>query len=167
MLITKKTKTKEVIPFLNKERVDLILDAVDEYPLDKPILEMTIAEFSECLSDEYPMKFLNEKYLYKAFGKLKSFKRQLEEITKYMELNKIEPNSEQKQAASGVYFLSFEENLLYTVTEFFHLKSFDEAEQIKISNYLLINKKTSADAKFQHNYNKIMENKNKLKNGKR
>lgn len=167
MVITKKTKTKDIIPFLNAERMDTILSAVDEYQLEKPLLEMTISEFIECLDPEYPMMFLTEKYLYKAFGRLKSFRRQLDDITRYLELNKTEPTADQKKAANGVVFPTFEENMLFTVTEYFHLKSFDEAENVKLSNYLLIAKKTSADAKYQYNWNKIMEYKQKTKNGKR
>lgn len=165
MLITKKTKTKDLLPLLNEERFNRIMDAIDEYPLDKQLVEFTIGEFIDALDDDYTMRFFKEKRAYKAFGKLKSFKNQLEGITKFLKQNDIEPNKEQKSAAQGVNFLSFEENMLYTAAEFFHLKSFDDAEKVKLSNYLLIHKKTSSEAKFQYNYNRIIDMKSK-KNGK-
>lgn len=167
MLITKKTKTKDVIPFLNEENFEKILKAVDEYPLEKPLLEMTIGEFIEALEEGYAMKYMEEKYVYKAFGKLKSYKNQMEMISKYLQLNDIEPSADQKAAANGVHFLTFEEGMLYKAAEFFNLKSFEEAENVKLSNYMLIHKKESSEAKFQHNWNKIIETRNKAKNGKR
>lgn len=165
MVITKKTKTKDLVPFLNEERFNMVLDAVEEYPLPKDLICMTIGEFIDALDDSYTIRFFKERRAYKAFGKLKSFKNQLEGITKFLKQNDIEPNKEQKSASQGVNFLSFEENMLYTAAEFFHLKSFDEAEKVKLSNYLLIHKKTSSEAKFQHNYNRIIDMKSK-KNGK-
>lgn len=167
MLITKKTKTKDLIPFLNEERFKMVLDSMEEYPLDKPLVEMTIGEFIEALEDGYAMRFLDEKYAYKAFGKLKSFKNQMEGINKFFEMNDVEPSADHKKASIGINFLTFEENMLYKTAEFFHLKNFDEAENVKLSNYLLIYKKESSEAKFQHQWNKIIEMKNKMKNGKR
>lgn len=167
MLITKKTKTEDVLPFMTEENFKKLLDAVDEYPLDKPLIEMTIGEFIETLEDGYAMRFMEEKYVYKSFGKLKSFKNQMEGINKFFEMNEVEPSADHKNASIGVNFLTFEENMLYKTAEFFHLKSFDEAENVKLSNYMLIHKKESSEAKFQHNWNRIMDMKNKTKNGKR
>ena len=167
MLITKKTKTNDLVPFLNEERFNMVLDAVEEYPLPKDLICMTIGEFIETLEDGYAMRFLDEKYVYKAFGKLKSFKNQMEGINKFFEMNDVEASEDHKKASNGVNFLTFEENMLYKVAEFFHLKSFDEAEKVKLSNYMLIHKKESSEVKFQHNWNKIIEMKNKMKNGKR
>lgn len=167
MIITKKTKTKDLIPLLNEERMKMVIDAVPEYPLEKPLIQMTIGEFIDVLEDGYVLKYLNERRAYKAFGKMKSFRNQLEGITKFLEMNNVEPDGNQKAAANGIEFLTFEENMLYTVAEFFHLKSFDEAENVKLSNFLLINKKTTSESKYQYNLNKIIEMKNKAKNGRR
>lgn len=168
MLITKRTKTRDVLPFItDKETMDRILDAVEEVPLEKPLIEMTIAEFSETMEEDYMLKFLKEKYLWKAFGKMKSLKRQTEEITKFLKMNDVKPNKDQESAAIGVVFPSFEEQMLLRVTEYFHLRSFDEAEHIKLSNYLLIHQKDSSEAKFRQQYDKIIEMKSKQRNGKR
>lgn len=166
MIITKRTKTKDLLPLLDEERFQKVLDAVDEYPLKKPLLSMTIGQFIEALEDGYAMQYLNEKYVYKAFGKLKSFKNQMEAITRFFKLNEIETSADHKNASNGVTFLTFEESMLYKAAEFFHLKSFDEAENVKLSNYMLIWKKETSEMKFQHNYNKIIEMRNKAKNGK-
>lgn len=168
MLITKRTKTRDVLPFVtDKEVMDRILDAVEEVPLDKSLIEMTIAEFAETMEEGYMASLLNEKYAWKAFGKIKSFKRQTEEIGKFLKMNELKPSKDQESAAIGVVFPSFEEQMLLTVCEYFHLRSFDEAENVKMSNYMLIQQKQSADAKFQHQYNKIIELRSKAKNGKR
>lgn len=167
MLITRRTKTKSVLPFLNADRLSQILEAVEPYPLDKDVVQMTLGEFFECMDDSYAYKFMEEKYAYVAFGKLKSFKQQMEGIMKFLRMNEVKPNAEQERAAVGVVFPDFEEQALITVTEFFGLKSFDEAEQVKVSNFLLIHKKMSSEAKFKHQYDRIMEQKMKSKHGKR
>lgn len=168
MLITRRTRTRDVLPFVtDKETMDRIIGAVDEVPLDKPLIEMTIAEFAETTDEDYVLRFLNEKYAWKAFGKLKSLKKQTEEITKFLQMNEVKPNKDQESAAIGVVFPDMVEQMLIRVTEFFHLKSFDEAEQVKLSNYMLINKKDSSEAKFRSNYEKIIEMKNKQRNGRR
>ena len=167
MLITKRTKTRDILPLLNEERMKTLIDAIPEYPLEKPLLEMTIGEFIDVLDDGYALKYLKERRAYKAFGKMKSFKNQLEAITNFLEMNNVDADNDQRAAANGVQFITFEENMLYTTAEFFHLKSFDEAEKVKLSNYLLINKKNTSETKYQYNLNKIMERKQKTKNGRR
>ena len=168
MLITRRTRTRDVLPFVtDKETMDRIIGAVDEVPLDKPLIEMTIAEFAETTDEDYVLRFLNEKYAWKAFGKLKSLKKQTEEITKFLKMNEIKPSKDQEQSAIGVVFPDMVEQMLLRVTEYFHLHSFEEAERIKLSNYLLINKKDSSEAKFRDNWNRLLEMKNKQRNGRR
>lgn len=167
MLITRRTKTKEILPFLNDSTIQQILDAVDEVPLEKPLLEMTIAEFAETMEEDYVLSFLKEKYLWKAFGKIKSLKRQTEEITKFLNMNNIKPSKDQESAAIGVVFPDMVEQMLIRVTEFFHLRSFDEAENVKLSNYLLIHQKDSSEAKFKHQWDRLIEMKSKQRSGRR
>lgn len=167
MLITRRTKTKDILPFLNDSTIQQILDAVDEVPLDKPLLEMTIAEFAETMEEDYVLSFLKEKYVWKAFGKIKSLKRQTEEITKFLKMNEVKPSKDQESAAIGVVFPDFVQQMLLTVTEYFHLSSFDEAEKVKLSNYMLIQQKQSAEMKFKQNYDRIIEMRTKAKNGRR
>ena len=167
MVITRRTKTKDVLPFLTADRAKEIMDAVDEYPLDRNIIELTIGEFMDCLEDGYAERFLKERYLYKAFGKIKCFRRQMEEISQFLKMNETKPNGEQERAALGIVFPTFGEQMLMTVTEYFHLANFDEAEEIKLHNYLLIMKKNTSENKFKANYEKIISDKIKRQNGKR
>lgn len=168
MLITTKTKTKSVLPLLTAERLAQLMEAIEPQPLEKDLTDMTVGEFLDCLEEDYALRFLEEKYLYKAIGKMKEFKRQMEAITKYLQINEVRPNAEQERAAVGVSFPDFGDNILLTVTEYFHLHSFDEAEQVKMSNYLLIHRKLSAEARFKYQYDKIIEQRMKQKyNGKR
>lgn len=168
MLITRRTRTRDVLPFVtDKETMDRIIGAVDEVPLDKPLIEMTIAEFAETTDEDYVLRFLNEKYAWKAFGKLKSLKKQTEDITKFLQMNEVKPSKDQEQAAIGVVFPDFVQQMLLTVTEYFHLSSFDEAEKVKMSNYMLIQQKQSAEAKFKHQWDRLIEMKSKQRNGRR
>lgn len=167
MLITTKTKTQSVLPLLTIERFEQLLDAVEPQPLPKDLTDMTVGEFLDCLEDGYAERFLKEKYVYMAFGHLKEFKKQMEGIAKFLKMNDIKASAEQERAALGIEFPDFAEQVLLTVTEYFGLQSFDEAEQVKMSNYMLIVKKQSSEAKFKHQYDKIIEQKMKQKHGKR
>jgi len=165
MLITKKTKTKHILPLLSDAAiVEQLLDKIEPYPLDKDIIEMTIAEFASIVDDdeEYVKGLLKEKYAYKAFGKLKSYQQQMKSLNSWLKRLEIQQTSEEKQASLGVEFPSMIERMLLTVTEFFHLTSFEEAEKVKLSNYLLIAKDKVADTKYQRNYQKILDTKSKM-----
>jgi len=165
MLITNKTKTRDVLAIVTtKELIDQLLEKVESYPLEKDILEMTIAEFSDVINDEeaYITKLLSEEYALKAFGRLKNYREQMRTLVDWLKKLEVSQTLDEKQAAIGVDFPSLPERMLLTVTEFFHLSSFDEGEKVKLSNYLLIAKDQAADVKYQRNYQRILENKAKL-----
>ena len=160
MQITKKTKVKEVLPFLNEEKTKYLLENIPEYPLDKPIISMTIGEFSEILLDEqaYIQTFMSPKErAYKAFGRLRAFKREMDEIQKWMNKFEIKQSAEEKQAAIGIEFPNFVTKILITVVQFFSLHSFKEAEEIPLADYLVILQDQSSQVKYQRQYSKILE----------
>lgn len=168
MEITKKTKVKEVLPLLfNEGMMDKILEDVKEYPLEKPILSMTIGEFIEIVLNEqsFVKKIMkpNER-AYIAFGRLKSFKKEMEQLMKYIQKFQIKQSSEEKQAAINIDFPDFLSKILLTTTQFFRLHSFKEAESIPLADYILILKDQVSSIQYQRNYSKIMEQKSK--NGK-
>ena len=167
MLITKRTRTRDLLPLLDRDGVERLLDAVEEVPLDKPLIEMTIAEFAEATGEGYIGSLMRERYAWRAFGKLKSLKRQSDEIERYLGANEVKPSKEHERAAIGVEFPDAVEQMLMTVCEYFHLGSFDEAEKVKISNYMLIQRKQSAEMKYRHQWDAIMEQKNRARNGGR
>lgn len=130
---------------------------------------MTIGEFSEILLDEqaYIMKILNPRAkVWKAFGQLKSFQRQMREVSNFMKKYEIKQTPEEKQASIGISFPDFCAKMLITVVQFFNLHSFKEAEQIPLADYLVILQDQSSAVKYQRNYSKILEQKSKQQHGK-
>lgn len=163
MVITENTHTMAVLPFMTKDDFDRLVDECDEVPLDKSVFDMTCGEFIETLDDGYAAKFLEEEYILAAAGKIKRYKREMEMLDRYLRLNDFKPSPEEERAKAGITFPTFAESILMTVTEYFHLKSFEEAESIPFSNYLLINKSQNATAKYDRNYRKITEEKARRK----
>lgn len=162
MKITKKTRVKELLPLLTEHRMERLLRDIPEYPLDKSILSMTIGEFADILLDEesYILTLLrpNER-AWKAFGRLKVFRREMEEISKWMKKYEIKQSEEEKRAAIGIEFPDFIAKILITVVQFFGLHSFKEAEQIPLADYLIILQEQSSSIRYQRNYSKIIEQK--------
>lgn len=164
MKITKRTRVKELLPLLTEKRLEYMLENIQEYPLEKPILSLTIGEFSEILLDQevYIKKLLRpHKKAYIAFGRLKSFRRQMEEVSNFMKRYEIKQSQEEKQAAVGVEFPDFIAKILITVTQFFGLHNFQEAEGIPLADYLVILQDQSSAIKYQRNYSKLIEQKSK------
>lgn len=167
MKISKKTKVKEVLPLLiNSDRIEKLLEDIPQYPLQKDIISMTIGEFSQIVLNEESFigELLkpNEKVLV-AFGRLKTFRKQMENLGKYLEKFNIKQSQDELMAGRGIDFPTSLEKMLITVVQFFGLKSFDEAEKVKVCDYLLILKDNVSNVKFQRNYSKIIEQKSKMK----
>lgn len=163
MIIDKRTKTADILPFLTKERLEQLVDEVPEMPLNKPILSMTCGEFIECLDDDYVLGFLKQRKALKAIGMVKSYKRQMDEINKYIQANRVKETPEMKQAGVNVQFPTFGQSILMTVTEYLHLDRIEKAADVPLSEYLMIQRKQSAENKFSVNHSKILEQKNKQK----
>lgn len=166
MKIDKHTKLKHIIPLLTEQRLNDLIDQVEEYPLKQNLLDFTIKQFGEITLDQekYLSTLLapNQKALV-ALGKLKSFKRQLQEISNFMKMCEIPQSKEEKAAAVNIKFPDPIARMLITVTQFFHLKSFKEAEEIKLADYLLIMQEQYSAAMYQRNYQKIINQRTKKK----
>ena len=171
MQITKRTRLKELLPLLtDKERLDSVLDGIEEYPLKKDVISMNIGEFSEIVLDEeawVKKMFRPNERAYKALGRVKNYKRQMEQLMNWIKKFNIKQTADEKQAAIGVDFPDFISRMLITVTEFFKLSSFKEAEKVPLADYLLILQDQSSSIQYQRNYQKIIDLKNKSKNKKK
>lgn len=165
MRIDHKTKTKDVLPLLTKERIDELISKVEPVKLDKPLLEFTIKEFAEVLNDEssYVSKLLREKRALIAFGKLKQFKIESENVAKFLKMFEIKQTPEERAAQANIVFPNFIVHILITLVEFFHLKSFEEAETYKLSDFLTIHQYKCSNAQYQVALNKIYTKKSKKK----
>ena len=170
MKITYKTKTKDVLPLLmfNPEKMEWLIEQVPEVDY-KSVTSMTVAEFADLTEDEaaYIEKhILSEKRALNAFGKLKSLKRQMDELSKYLKLLSVEQTPDEKAAQRGVKSPTFIQNMMIDLVEFFGLSSFDEAEKRTVAEWIMIFQQKAAEAKVQRNLSKIWEQKNKAKRKK-
>lgn len=169
MKITKWTKTKDVLPLLNEKNIQSLIDKIPPYPY-KSVLSMQISEFGELVEDEYAYItkniFMKHKRFLKAFGMMKDLRSQMENLGKFIEKFNRKQTPEEKQAARGIMFPSFIQRILLDVVKFFGLKNFEEAEKMKVCDWLLIFQNESANNLYQTNYQKILEQKSKQKTGK-
>ena len=169
MQINKHTKTKFILPLLTKESLEELLQKVPPMSLKKPLLKMTVGEFADILEDEsrYIADILAARKAFKAFGRLKQFRTELEQIQKFMKLYDHQPTQEEKAAEKGVRFPSFGQRMLIDCVKFFGLKSFKEAEKVPVSEWLTIFQSEASAVLYQRNYQRIIEQKQKAKNSKK
>ena len=166
MLITKRTRVKDVLPLLNENNMEKFLDIIPPQPLNTPILSLTIGDFADIILDEesYIKTLLqprNRAYL--AFGQLKQFRIEMKNLTDYLNKMQVKQTPDEIQASRGIEQVDFIGRMLIDVTKFFNLHSFTEAENIKLSDYILILKDNVANAQYQRNFSKILEQKSKTK----
>lgn len=156
--LNKWSKTKDILPLLDKEKLEYILSQVEEVPLKKPILEMSIRKFGAIVNneEEFIAKLLKKRRLFKALGLLKSYKRQMNEIVSFFKMYDIKQTKEEKQAAIGIVFPDLVSRMLLTVTKFYHLKSMKQAERRTVSEYLIVFQEESSSLMYQRNYNNIL-----------
>ena len=165
MKITKRTKTKQIKPFLTKELVEELLELVPEVDLEKNIMDMTIEEFSDVIlnEDEFINKILNEKYLLVAFGKLKSYKNQMANITKLFKLYEIKQSQEEKQAAIGIIFPDLISKMMLTAAKFTNSTPLEAAKKMLVQEYLMIYQDEASSLMYQRAYSDIINKQMKLK----
>lgn len=170
MKITPKTKIKDITPVLTDELFQRILNAVEPVELETSVVEMTIDEYSDMVND-LP-KFTEDNFLQPdmlvvvGFGRIKQLQRELDNLGSWLNKFKTPLSKDEKQASTGIEFPSQVASMLITVTEFFGLKSFKEAEQVKLCDYLLIYQHRQTQEMFQRNYNRLKEQQQKLNNVK-
>lgn len=164
--LNNKSKTRKVLPLLSKENIDTIMEQIPEVELNKNVFDMTIGEFISIMNNELSYIediLIHEKYLFTALGKLKMYKRQMNELGNFFKMYEMKQSKEEKQAAVGVVFPDFDDKMLLSVTKFFNLHSFEEAKKVKLGDYLVIFQDESANALYQRNYNNIINQQMKQK----
>ena len=168
MKITKRTKTRAVLPLLTQDTLKELLEKVPAVPLDKPLLSMTVGEFGEIIEDEetYIVKLLKHRKALKAFGLLKQYRQEIEAISKFFKLYDVRKTADESNAAIGVRFPNFGQRMLIDCVKWFHLNKMEDAEKVKLSAWLTMWQDEAANALYQRNYSKILEQKHKSKNGK-
>lgn len=170
MKITKGTRTRDILPLLTKENLEGVLEQVPEKPLEKPLISMSVGEFGEIVSDEEEWLLkLARKYrrALDFLGRLKRFRAEMNGLSSFLKRFECSQTNEEKSAASGVLFPTLPQRMLLECCEFFHLRSFEEAEKCKVSDWLLVFQNNASSVLYQRNYSKIIESKNKLKTKKK
>lgn len=167
MKITKRTRVKDITPLIrNEETMKRLIESFPPYPLEKNILSMTIGEFCELTIDEsgYINRMLDPKQkAYIAFGRLKEYSNQMKVLTKFLEGMSIQMTADEKMASQNVDMPSTAERILLDTVKAYHLHSTKEAEQLPITDWILVLKDSVATAKYSRNYQKILEQKSKMK----
>ena len=165
MKITKHTKTKDILPLLTQDTLKELLEKVPAVPLNKPLLSMTVGEFGEIIEDEetHIAKLLKHRKALKAFGLLKQYKQEMEALAKFFKMYEIKRTQEEEAAAKGVVFPNLAQRMLVDCVKHFHLNSMEEAEKVKVSEWLTMWQDEAANMLYQRQYMNIMDAKNKAK----
>lgn len=165
MRITNKTLTRDILPLLTQATLKELLEKVPAVPLKKPVLSMTIGEFGEITEDEetYIGKLLKHRKALKAFGMLKQYKQEVEALSKFFKMYEIKKSQEEEAAGKGVLFPNLAQRMIIDCVKFFHLNSTEEAEKVKVSDWLTFWMDEAANMLYQRNYQKLLEQKSKAK----
>ncbi len=165
MRITNRTLTRDILPLLTQATLKELLEKVPAIPLKKPLLSMTVGEFGEIVDDEdgFVAKLLKHRKALKAFGLLKQYKEEMEAISKFFKLYDVRKTSDESNAAVGIKFPNLGQRMLIDCVKWFHLNSMEEAEKVKLSAWLTMWQNEAANALYQRNYSKILEQKHKAK----
>ena len=169
MELTTRTRVRDLIPLISKDRMEEFINSFPPYPLPKQLLSMNVGEFSNIVLDE-------ESYIgtiakpseraYIAFGRLHQYGIEMKALADYLKTLQIKLSPDEKAASIGVDMPSFVERMLLDTVQFFHLNSMEQAEKIPLADYLVVLKDQVASAKYARNLNKIIEQRSKAKRHK-
>lgn len=92
---------------------------------------------------------------------LEAFTDFVSEFSRVIENYSIRPTAEESQASEGLPETTLQESMLVFCRSYFSLKSFDEASDLLLSDYLIAKKDDYTRKMYERNYNKIIEKKYK------
>lgn len=188
MKITKHTPLNDVIYFMTTERWSQILDQVTDQDIAsqgwQSIKTYTLGEFIK-FSQALEKKDLNyiidtffvtsHKWyqrpkmptLWEVAVRLKWLFKELEDINKFFESIAIKQDAEERQAGQGINFLNPYISMLIFAQQKFFLHSLEDAEKVKLSEYMAIKKNEVDGIKYQRNLQKIFQQKHQQKQSKK
>lgn len=148
---------KEVISALTPDEVNDIISKISVSENYKSIFTMNCGEFIETTNNDdwFDECYDSSETLFDFLGKIKGRNEDFKNLNKLLDQNKTSLKSNEKEAQRGVVFPSFAESILIDVAQFFNLKNFEEAANVPFSNWLIIHKHNTANAKFQRNLERI------------
>lgn len=167
--ITKRTRTRDILPLLNADSIERLLDVVPEYPLETAVLSMKIRTFADILTDEQSFieSLLTERKALVAFGRLKQYRKEIKQFADFIKLYDFKESNEEAQAKKGIVFPNMSMRMMSDCVRYFHLKSFDEAEDYTVSQWAAIFQEDAANALYQKRLHDIFQAKSKQKKGRK
>lgn len=184
MKITKHTPLNEVIYFMTTERWSQIINLVSDQDISiqgwQSIKSYTLGEFIK-LSQALEKKDLNyiisiffvvsRKWyqrpkmptLWEVAVRLKWLFKEFEDVNKFFESLQIKQDADEKQAGNGINFLNPYVSMLIFAQQKFFLHSLEDAEKVKLSEYMAMKKNEVDGIKYQRNLQKIYQQKHQQK----
>lgn len=164
MKITSKTKYadfREYEPFITDEsKAELKRQAEQAF---KPCHLLTLDEFWAISTKDYTLLgSLEEPTVLQVYWLLR-FADYCEELRKICERLTIEQTGDEVQAEQGCVTLSPQESMLVFVRSYFGLRSFREAGQVTMNEYILARKDKYNHARQQRNWENMQRNRMKRK----
>lgn len=184
MKITKQTPLNEAIYFMTTDRWSAILDQVSDQDISlqgwQSIKSHTLGEFIELSNalEKKDLNFIIDKYftpklkwyqrpkmptLWEVAVRLKWLFNEFEEINKFFESLQIKQDADEKQAGQGISFLNPYVSMLIFAQQKFFLHSLDDAENVKLCDYMALKKNEVDGIKYQRNLQKIYQQKHQQK----
>lgn len=165
MKITKTTKLSQCYSFINNDVLNTIESKIDDSYINKftSIVNNTVGEFIMLLrgDEDYIKKFFlkdeEDITVYEYCAKLKHLKKEIKRISEHLKNLGTKQTVNEIEAAKGVLFPSFEENILIYCQQKFYLNSLKQAEETLLCDFLLHKKNDMANIKFEKNLRKITE----------
>jgi hypothetical protein len=177
--ITKRTKTADVLPLLNDERLEYILSCVPPVPLRKPVLAMTVGEYVEALEPGWSLGLLKTRRALTAFGRLKQFRTEMEGVAKFFERYTVPLEPKDKASMAGIQFPTPQEALLLEAFELFRCHRIDGAglvarwfgrmgaADVPLAEFLLAHKQKAASAQLEAARSRQMRAEMRMKGGRK
>ena len=188
MKITKHTPLNEVIYFMTTDRWSQILDLVTDQDISlqgwQSIKSHTLGEFiklSQAL-EKKDLSFIIDTFfvterkwyqrpkmptLWEVAVRLKWLFKEFDEINKFFESLQIKQDADEKQAGNGINFLNSYMSMLIFAQQKFFLHSLEDAEKVKLSEYMAMKKNEVDGIKYQRNLQKIYQQKHQQKQPKK
>ena len=147
----------DILPFVTDESRKELLKKVAE--IRNPYT-LTLAEFFACAQGDFSCVVKDAEN--PTTGEvlwLEMFQSFVDDFSKILERLVIQQTPEQKQASANCLPVEWQEGMLVFVRAYFGLKSFGEAENVTIGDYLLAKKDEYNSTIFQRNMAKIQTQK--------
>ena len=191
MNITKHTPLADVAYFLDADKWKAIIEQVTDEVVAmqewQPLQSYTLGEFIELSQalEKQDTAYIINKFFTPSPRKWWQFKKQntpkvwdvairmrwlmseCERIAKYFEQLNIPQDADERQAEQNINFLNGYVAMLIFAQQKFFLHSIEEAEQVKLSEYLAMKKHEVDGIKYQRNLQKIYQQKHQQKQPKK